>query len=226
MRNPVQQIKNYWISDTSFVTLLGMLVFIVFVMPVLIEQGMASIVFMNTLFLALYFIGIFSSKEQWKIYLASALFIVHVVLLIIRFDDTHNHYYLAERCVGLINMSLFIFINIRLLFRDTEVSTYRVIGAVNVYLLIAISGAFPFEILAVTTGKSIAGNVVLVNNDHDYAVYIYYSMASLTTVGYGDIYPDGMPARMVSVMLSAIGILYPAVIIARLVTVNNTATRQ
>lgn len=98
MKNPVQQIKNYWISDTSFVTLLGMLVFIVFVMPVLIEQGMASIVFMNILFLALYFIGIFSSNEQWKIYLASALFIVHVVLLIIRFDDTPNQYYLAERC--------------------------------------------------------------------------------------------------------------------------------
>lgn len=41
---------------------------------------------------------------------------------------------------------------------------------------------------------------------------------SLTTVGYGDIYPDGMAARMLSVMLSAVGILYPAVVIARLVS--------
>ncbi len=226
MKNPIQQIKNYWISDTSFITLLGMLFFMVFVMPVLIEQHVVSIVFMNMLFLVLYFIGIFSSKEKWKIYLASILFIAHVVLLTIRFDDSPNEFYLAERCVGLINMSLFIYINIRLLFRDAEVSTYRVIGAVNVYLLIAISGAFILEILAITTGKSIAGNVVLVNNDHDYAVYVYYSLASLTTVGYGDIYANGMPARMVSVMLSAIGILYPAVIIARLVTVNNSSRGQ
>ncbi len=197
-----------------------MLFLMVFVMPVLIAEHTVSIVFMNMLFLLLYFIGIFSSKEKWKIYLASVLFIAHVVLLAIRFDDSPNEFYLAERCVGLINMSLFIYINIRLLFRDEEVSTYRVIGAVNVYLLIAISGAFILEILAITTDKSIAGNVVLSNNDHDYAVYVYYSLASLTTVGYGDIYPDGMPARMVSVMLSAIGILYPAVIIARLVTIN------
>lgn len=224
MKNPIQQIKNYWISDTSFITLLGMLFFMVFVMPVLIEQHTVDIVFMNMLFLLLYFIGIFSSKEKWKIYLASTLFIAHVVLLAIRFDDSPNEFYLAERCVGLINMSLFIYINIRLLFRDTEVNTYRVIGAVNVYLLIAISGAFIFEILAITTGKSIEGNVALSNNDHDYGVYVYYSLASLTTVGYGDIYPNSMPARMVSVMLSAIGVLYPAVIIARLVTVNNTTT--
>ncbi len=226
MKNPLQQIKNYWISDTSFITLLGMLFFTVFVMPVLVESHTVDIVFMNILFLVLYFIGIFSSKEKWKIYLASILFIAHVVLLTIRFDDSPNEFYLAERCVGLINMSLFIYINIRLLFRDEEVSTYRVIGAVNVYLLIAISGAFILEILAITTGKSIAGNVVLNNNDHDYAVYVYYSLASLTTVGYGDIYADGMPARMVSVMLSAIGILYPAVIIARLVTISNNISKK
>ena len=71
--------------------------------------------------------------------------------------------------------------------------------------------------------KPLGGNVVLENDDRDYAVYVYYSLASLTTVGYGDIYANGMPARMVSVMLSAIGILYPAVIIARLVTINNNS---
>lgn len=223
MKNPIKQINNYWISDTSFITLLGMLIFMVFVLPVLIEYNVISIIFMNMLFLVLYFIGIFSSKDRWMVYLSSVLFVAHLVLQMIRFDDSPNEFYLAERCMGLINMSLFALINIRLLFRDTEVNTYRVIGAVNVYLLIAMSGAFIFEILGITIGNPIAGNVVLKKDDHDYAVYVYYSLASLTTVGYGDIYPNGMPARMVSVMLSAIGILYPAVIIARLVTINNNS---
>lgn len=227
MRKTIQQIKDYWISDTSFITLLGMLIFMVFLMPLLIEQRLVTITFMNMLFLVLYFIGIFSSKEHWKIYLASTLFIIHLILLIIRYEDAPNQYYLAERCVGLINMSLFIYINTKLLFRDDRVNTYRVVGAVNVYLLIAISGAFIFEILAITTGKSIAGNVLLENNDRDYGVYVYYSLVSLTTVGYGDIYPDGMQARMVSAMLAAMGILYPAVIIARLVSIsNNNAGRH
>jgi hypothetical protein len=197
-----------------------MLLVMVFIMPVLVEGAIVDIVFLNVLFLMLYFIGIFSSEDKWNIYLSSFLFIAHLILMVIRFDDTPRQFYLLERLVGLVNMSLFIFINIRLLFRDAETNTYRVIGAVNVYLLFALMGAFAFEILKIQTGKSIAGNISLKNNDADYATYVYYSLVSLTTVGYGDIYPDGMASRMLSVLLSAVGILYPAVVIARLVSNN------
>lgn len=218
MRRVINKVKDYWHSDTSFITLLVMLLFMVFVMPVLVDGGIVDVLFLNILFLTLYFIGIFSSEDKWNIYLSSFLFLAHIILLLIRFDDTPNQFYLLERLVGLVNMSLFIFINIRLLFRDAESNAYRVIGAINVYLLFALMGAFAFEILKIQTGKSIAGNIVLNNNDTDYATYVYYSLVSLTTVGYGDIYPHGMAARMLSVLLSAIGILYPAVVIARLVS--------
>ncbi|MES2448087.1 MAG: potassium channel family protein [Bacteroidota bacterium] len=214
----INKVKDYWHSDTSFITLLVMLLFMVFLMPVLVDGGIVDVLFLNVLFLALYFIGIFSSEDKWIIYVSSFLFMAHLILLLIRFDDTPNQFYLLERLVGLVNMSLFIFINVRLLFRNAERNAYRVIGAVNVYLLFALMGAFAFEILKIHSGKSIAGNIVLKNNDTDYATYVYYSLVSLTTVGYGDIYPDGMAARMLSVLLSAIGILYPAVIIARLVS--------
>ena len=197
----------------------------VFIMPVLVEGAVVDILFLNILFLMLYFIGIFSSEGKWNIYLSIFLFFAHLILLIIRFDDTPREYYLLERLVGIVNMSLFIFINIRLLFRNAESNTYRVIGAVNVYLLFALMGAFAFEILKIQTGKSIAGNISLRNNDTDYATYVYYSLVSLTTVGYGDIYPDGMASRMLSVLLSAVGILYPAVVIARLVS-NNISSKK
>lgn len=192
----------------------------VFIMPILIESNVVDILFLNALFLMLYFIGIFSSQDRWNIYLSITLFLVHLILQMIRFDDTQKEYYLLERLVGLVNLSLFIIINIRLLFRNAESNIYRVIGAVNVYLLFALMGAFAFEILRIKTGKSITGNISLLNNDTDYATYVYYSMASLTTVGYGDIYPVGMASRMLSVLLSAVGILYPAVVIARLVSNN------
>ena len=202
-----------------------MLIIMVFIMPVLVEGAVVDILFLNILFLMLYFIGIFSSEGKWNIYLSIFLFLAHLILLIIRFDDTPREYYLLERLVGIVNMSLFIFINIRLLFRNAESNTYRVIGAVNVYLLFALMGAFAFEILKIQTGKSIAGNISLQNNDTDYAAYVYYSLVSLTTVGYGDIYPDGMASRMLSVLLSAVGILYPAVVIARLVS-NNIGSKK
>lgn len=160
----------------------------------------------------------FFEQGKWMIYLSVTLFSTHLILQLIRFDDTPNEFYLEERIVGLFNMSLFIFVNIKLLFRNEQRNVYRIIGAVNVYLLFALIGAFALEILSIHTGRSIAGNVTLHNDDTDYAIYVYYSLVSLTTVGYGDIYPDGMSARMISVMLSAVGILYPAVIIVRLIS--------
>lgn len=226
MKRIINKVKDYWHSDTSFITLLVMLFFMVFIMPILLEGAVVNILLLNVLFLTLYFIGIFSSEDNWNIYLSSFLFLVHLILLMIRFNDTPKEYYLIERLVGLVNMGLFVFINVRLLFRNAERNIYRVIGAVNVYLLFALMGAFAFEILKIQTGKSIAGNISLQNNDTDYAVYVYYSLVSLTTVGYGDIYPDGMASRMLSVLLSAVGILYPAVVIARLVTNSIVSNKE
>lgn len=147
-----------------------MLVFMVFVMPVLVENRSVSVVFLNILFLLLYFIGIFSSREKWMMYLAVTLFSAHLILQLIRFDDSPNEFYLLERLVGLVNMSLFILLNVRLLFRNEQRNIYRIVGAVNVYLLFALTGAFALEILHIYTGKSIAGNVMLYNDDTDYAI--------------------------------------------------------
>lgn len=218
MRRTLTQIKNYWLSDASFVTLLLMLVFIVFVMPVLIDLGYDSILFLNIMFIALFFTGIFSAKENILILITTILFFTHVVLKLIRFSDYPYEFYFLERVVGLLNLLVFIFINIKLLFRDNEINLYRVIGAINVYLLLALLGAFLFEMITILFGDAITGDISLRNDDEDYAYYIYYSLVSLTTVGYGDIYPSNMASRMVSVFLSATGILYPAVVIAKLVS--------
>jgi len=43
-------------------------------------------------------------------------------------------------------------------------------------------------------------------------------LVSITTVGYGDILPIHPAAKMLATFLSATGMLFPAVIIARLVT--------
>jgi voltage-gated potassium channel Kch len=66
-------------------------------------------------------------------------------------------------------------------------------------------------------GMSLGGNVVLTGTDNDYAHFIYFSLASLTTVGYGDIYAVSPSARMLAVFLSTLGVMFPAIVIARMV---------
>jgi len=217
MRKLVRSLQSFWLADASFVVLLVMLITAVFVLPVLMELSSYGVLLFNTLLLGVFFSGIFSTRSVWLISISATLFCIHLALRLIRFGDNPYSFYVLENVVGIANALVFIFINLRLLFRDQSVNTYRIIGAVNIYLLLALIGALAFEVIHATTGASIGGNVVLTGRDDDYAQFIYFSLASLTTVGFGDIYAVSTPAKMLAVLLSTLGILFPGIVIARLV---------
>lgn len=218
MTDFLKRAKNYWISDASFLTLFLMLLSTVFLLPVMIENEHESAKLLNLMFVFLFFVGVFSSRDKIFVILSTSLLSVHIVLKLIRFGDNPYEFYLIERVVILCNLLLFLVINFSLLFRDDQVNLYRVIGAVNVYLLAALAGAIGFEIIQLTHGQSIGGTVEFGGNERDYAYYMYYSLVCITTVGFGDIFPINISTKMLSVFLSAFGILYPAVVIAKLVS--------
>ena len=51
---------------------------------------------------------------------------------------------------------------------------------------------------------------------------LYFSFITLSTVGYGDITPVSKVARMLAAMEAITGLLYVAVLIARLVAIQAT----
>lgn len=210
--------KNYWISDASFVSLLGMLFFTVFVLPVMIDREGDTTFFLNIMFILLFIVGVFSAMEKEFLVASITLVTIHLLLRLIRFTDNPFEFYRLERVVIILNLILLIFINLRLLFRDQEVNKYRVIGAINVYLLLALAGAFGFELIQLFTGDSIGGEIQFSGMDVDFGIYMYFSMVSISTVGFGEFYPVNMASKMLSVFLSTLGILYPAVVIAKLVS--------
>lgn len=217
MRNLIRKLQAYWLADASFVTLLIMLITAVFILPVIMEGSGHALRLFNILLLSVFFSGIFSTRRVRLIAVSAILFSVHLALRVIRFGDNPYSFYVLENVIGVANILVFIFINNRLLFRDEVVNAYRIIGAINIYLLLALMGALTFEIIHATTGTSLGGNVLLSGSDSDYVHFIYFSLTSLTTVGFGDIYAVNTSARMLSTFLSTLGILFPAVVIARLV---------
>ncbi len=218
MKRQIKWLKDYWESDSSFISLLVMLLFAVFVLPVLIDKEEDSILLLNVFFILLFTMGIFSAKDKLFFIASIVLVIVHVSLRGIRFADNPYDFYKLERMVIILNLMLFIIINGRLLFRDYEINLHRVLGAVNIYLLLAMVGAFSFELLYLLDGDVLEGSISLGRRDMDFGEYMYYSLASISTLGLGDIYPSSSAAKMLTVFLSTMGILYPAVVIARLIS--------
>lgn len=217
MRNLIRNFQSYWLADTSFVTLLIMLVAAVFVLPVIMEFSNHGVLLFNILLLSVFFSGIFSTRNVWLIALTAILFSIHLSLRLIRFGENPYSFFVLENVIAIANALVFIFINLQLLFRDNIVNAYRIIGAVNVYLLMALVGALSLEVIHATSGVSIGGNVLLSGKDDDYAQFIYFSLASLTTVGFGDIHAVNASSRMLATFLSTVGVLFPAIVIARLV---------
>ena len=82
---------------------------------------------------------------------------------------------------------------------------------------VIIPPSIPMIIFGFLTGASIGGHVELRGTDEDYVHFIYFSLVSLTTVGFGDVYPINAAAKMLATALSTLGVLFPAIVIARLV---------
>jgi hypothetical protein len=222
MLDLIRKFQAYWLADASFVTLLIMLIAAVFVLPVVMEVSSHGVLLFNILLLSVFFSGIFSTRSVGLMSVSAILFSIHLALRLIRFGENPYSFFVLENVVGIANALVFILINLRLLFRDQIVNTHRIIGAVNVYLLLALMGALTLEVIHAATGASLGGNVLLSGTDHDYVHFIYFSLTSLTTVGFGDIYAVNTSAKMLATFLSALGILFPAIVIARLVALASS----
>jgi hypothetical protein len=107
----------------------------------------------------------------------------------------------------------------RAVFAGGRVSSHRIVGAILLYLLVAL--AFVALYLIVGLSAPDAFNNLSFDDAPDLtSKLIYFSCTTLTTVGYGDITPVNPFARSLSNLEAIVGQLYPAILIARLVTLH------
>ncbi len=105
-------------------------------------------------------------------------------------------------------------------FKPGLVTYHRILGAILLYLLIALAFTTLFAFVGLTIPSSFKGIVfeeepTLVNS------VIYLSFVTLTSTGYGDIVPVHPLARSLCNLESVIGQLFPATLLARVVTLQN-----
>ena len=91
------------------------------------------------------------------------------------------------------------------LFRQREVTTNMIFGAIVTYLLAAVAFAYLFEILELLQPGSFSGIADYASAQELGDALLYFSLVSLTTVGYGDITPVFGVARPLAVLEGAFG---------------------
>jgi len=105
----------------------------------------------------------------------------------------------------------------RRVFTDDQPNSETVFGALCIYLLVGFAFASIYGMVASIQPRAFYLNPL--NNFHaipDRFDFIYYSFATMTSLGAVGIIPVSAPARSLSVIESILGVLYLAVLIARL----------
>lgn len=105
-------------------------------------------------------------------------------------------------------------IALRRLMQHRTVTSNTLLGAVSVYLLIALGATYFF--LFIDTFASDSGRFF--GQEEPTTVFTYFSLITITTVGYGDFDPVGVFGRAAAAWEAIIGQVYLVVVVARLVT--------
>jgi hypothetical protein len=114
----------------------------------------------------------------------------------------------------------------RAVFASGQVTFHRVVGAILLYLNIGLLFAALFCFVALIVPNAFTGLQPLRDNLAVAANLIYFSFVTLTSVGYGDIVPLHPYARSLANLEAIIGQLYPATLLARLVTLQLAGRRS
>jgi hypothetical protein len=99
--------------------------------------------------------------------------------------------------------------------RAGSVTRHQIQGAIAAYLLIGLAFAAAYEWLALRDPLAFAG--VAVSGSRPWT---YYSLITLTTMGYGDITPVSPAARSLAMAEALTGQMYIAILISRLVALS------
>jgi hypothetical protein len=207
------------ISDPLLTILLVLLVLLLFVaVPLQAALGLEFGVFGFAVTLVM-IAGILVLSGSW-IVLAIGLLAVAAHIYVLLLHEWREASYARLYLVAGIWLTLsttFAIAVARAVFAEGPVSHHRVVGGILLYLLLAMIFASLFLVVGASIPNAFAG-LTIKDTQGLGSKIIYFSFVTLTSVGYGDIAPVHPFARSLCNLEAICGQLYPAILLARLVS--------
>ena len=110
---------------------------------------------------------------------------------------------------------------LRFVLRAPSVNTEVLSASISAYLMLGLLWTVAYWLVAQVTPNAFAFNTGTKETMAGFNAF-YFSFVTLSTVGYGDITPVSKVARMLAAMEAMTGLLYVAVLIARLVALYSS----
>lgn len=215
MRRLIRKTTAVWEREDGFSFLLVLLVANLFVAPLLKDGFPGLAIATAALSFLLFVVGaLVVAKTVWGAISVALLAGSATALEMVRQIDASDPLAKWRLVAACLTFGVFALVTLIRVFSPGPVTSHRLVGAVVAYLLIGLTWACAYEFLASLRSAAFQ----MARADGSYPPFLYYSFVTLTTVGYGDITPVSSAARALSNLESLIGVLFPAVLIGRLLT--------
>jgi voltage-gated potassium channel Kch len=115
-----------------------------------------------------------------------------------------------------------------LVFHEGPVTAHRITGAIVVYLLFGLMWGFLYQLIALLIPEAFKLPQAMTTYTADLSQnsLLYFSFETLTTLGYGDILAVHPVARVLVILEALTGQLFPAILLARLVSLQIVHSRD
>ena len=172
---------------------------------------------------ALMLLGTASLAMSKRVRFFSGVFgILAIVSHWIQYYEHGNLFEIAETINVVVFFAILLAALLARVFDRNEVDIYKLEGAVVAFLLIAVAFGNLYTVIELLSSGSFLMNGSAVPNEYflERKNLIYFSMTTITTLGLGDIVPINPIARSLVIFEAGIGVLFPNILIARLVSLE------
>lgn len=206
--------------------LLIMTVLVQFLYPLSVSDSPFVLIAFQIFYISLFVAGIYLvSSSKWVMRLLIAACISWIIAgAIYAFRPDLQWANVVTYVILFLFQSALVVVLFRYIFRATVVNRDMLLAACTIYLLLGAVFVPVYGLIEVftwfpeqTTHAFIAGFNSFDDVVFPWQLFVYYSYATLTTLGYGDILPVTDWARSAASLEAVVGVLYTAVIVARLV---------
>lgn len=194
--------------------------------PITSGNHAVALIVYQILYAGLFLVGISVTSES-RVHFAVSVSIAViwlVVAVMYSLDPTNVWKIQTTYAVLLVFHVNIIFTLMRYIFTAEKVTADVIYAACAVYFLLSFFFVPIYGMLETALPGSYVDNTL--GSPVSWQQFVYFSLITLSTAGYGDILPANMWARMLAGIEVTIGVLYVAILVARLVSLYDVQRRK
>lgn len=215
-----RKIIHQKLSDYRFEFLLAALLFLIFDKIFFLDNTifLTYVWPFNMVFIAIGCFGIFKERSKSINYLRNIFGLISILLPITFIFLSQKFWFIEFLTIFFIIYYIFIFMEVmKQITRTKEIRVNVIIGSFCGYMLLSLVALFSYILIELNFSNSFHGitpnNVAIAYNELS-----YFSFITLTSIGFGDIYPTTDMSRLVVAFFGMVGQFYMVAVVGIIIS--------